>query len=81
MLGKEYALLQLGRFRRTGELHQWMYDRVSLRSLLREAGFVDFRCVTSTQSAIPNWIDYHLDTTPDGAVCKPDSLFVEAGKP
>ena len=78
LLGKEYPLLEIGRFRRAGEVHHWMYDRVSLRELLREAGFVHFRCVGPTQSAIADWSAYHLDTTPDGAVCKPDSLFVEA---
>lgn len=77
LLGKEYALLQLGRFRRGGEVHHWMYDRVSLRDLLTQAGFERFRCVGPMESAIPSWNDYHLDTTPDGAVCKPDSLFVE----
>lgn len=78
LLGKEYALLEVGRFRRGGEVHHWMYDRVSLRELLREAGLTRFRCVGPTASAIPNWSEYHLDTTPDGEVCKPDSLFVEA---
>jgi predicted SAM-dependent methyltransferase len=78
LLGKEYALLQLGRFRRGGEIHHWMYDRVSLRDLLRQAGFEHFRCTGPAESAIPNWTDYHLDMAPDGAVCKPDSLFVEA---
>jgi predicted SAM-dependent methyltransferase len=78
LLGKEYPLLQIGRFRRAGEVHHWMYDRVSLRGLLSEAGFVHFRCVGPLESAVPDWGAYHLDTTSDGAVCKPDSLFVEA---
>ena len=81
LLGKEYALLQLGRFRRAGEVHHWMYDRVSLHETLTQTGFDSFRCVGPMESAIPNWIDYCLDVTPDGAVCKPDSLFVEADKP
>lgn len=81
LLGTEYSLLQIGRFRRSGEVHHWMYDRVALRELLIEAGFVDFRCVEPKESAIPNWADYHLDTSPDGAVRKPDSLYVEATKP
>ena len=80
LLGKEYAPLQLGRFRRGGEVHHWMYDRMSLRELLTAAGFVNFRCVGPAESAIPNLTDYHLDVTPDGAVRKPDSLFVEASK-
>lgn len=78
LLGKEYPLLEIGRFRRAGEVHHWMYDRVSLRALLQEAGFIHFRCVGPTESAVPDWNAYELDTTADGAVCKPDSLFVEA---
>jgi predicted SAM-dependent methyltransferase len=78
LLGPEYALLQLGRFRRSGEVYHWMYDRVSLRELLRQAGFEQFRCVGPMESDIPRWNDYHLDTTPDGSVCRPDSLFGEA---
>jgi SAM-dependent methyltransferase len=81
LLGNEYSLLQLGRFRRAGEVHHWMYDRVSLRELLKQAGFEHFHCVGPMESDIPNWPDYHLDTTPDGVVCKPDSLFVEAERP
>jgi predicted SAM-dependent methyltransferase len=77
LLGPEYAVLQMGRFRRTGEVHHWMYDRVSLRQLLTDAGLVHFRCVGPTESAIPGWASYHLDVTPDGEVRKPDSLFVE----
>jgi predicted SAM-dependent methyltransferase len=78
LLGPEYALLQLGRFRRGGEVHHWMHDRVSLRELLTQAGFVYFRCVGPMESDIPRWNDYHLDTTPAGDVSRPDSLFVEA---
>lgn len=81
LLGKDYALLQLGRFRRAGEVHHWMYDRVSLRELLSAAGFVHFRCVGPMESDIPDWSDYHLDTTADGEVRHPDSLIVEAERP
>jgi predicted SAM-dependent methyltransferase len=81
LLGPEYPLLQIGRFRRAGEVHHWMYDRVSLRALLKDAGFTYFRCVGPMESAIPGWNAYHLDTTHAGDVCKPDSLFVEADAP
>ena len=78
LLGSDYSLLQLGRFRRAGEVHHWMYDRVSLRDLVTQAGFENFRCVGPIESAIPNWNEYHLDVSSDGTLCKPDSLFVEA---
>ncbi len=81
LLGAEYDLLQIGRFRRIGEVHHWMYDRVSLREFLTSAGLVNVRCVSAMESAIPNWSAYQLDATADGAACKPDSLFVEASGP
>jgi predicted SAM-dependent methyltransferase len=80
-LGPEYELLQLGRFRRGGEVHHCMYDRVSLHALLTDAGFTAFRCVAAEESAIAGWSDYHLDTLPDGRQAKPDSLYVEVHKP
>jgi len=81
LLGDEYQLLEVGRFRKAAEVHHWMYDRVSLRELLTQAGFVNFRTVGPAESAIPDWSDYHLDTTPAGGACKPDSLYVEAERP
>jgi SAM-dependent methyltransferase len=72
--------LQVGRFRRQGEIHQWMYDSYSLARLLGEAGFFEARQCTATLSRIPNWTAYGLDSEPDGTTYKPDSLFMEAIK-
>lgn len=71
---------RLGRFRMSGEVHQWMYDRYSLRRLLLETGFSDFRVRTAFESYIPDWSRYHLDHQ-DGKVIKPESIFVEARRP
>ena len=57
-----------------------MYDRYSLARSLTEAGFGRARPVGPTESRIPGWADYRLDTEPDGTVYKPDSLFMEASK-
>jgi len=81
LLGPEYALLQLGRFRDGGEIHQWMYDRYSLAKVLAEAGFADAQPAGATESRIPRWAGFELDTETDGTVCKPDSLFMEAVRP
>ena len=70
--------LEIGRFRLAGEAHQWMYDRFSLARLMLTAGFQDPIQQTATQSQIPNWPSFNLDTLPDGTVVKPDSLFMEA---
>jgi SAM-dependent methyltransferase len=81
LLGKEYDLLQRARFRHGGELHHWMYDRVSLRELLTAAGFERFGLVTARESSIPGWADDQLDMLPDAVPAKPDSLYAEAVRP
>jgi predicted SAM-dependent methyltransferase len=67
-------------FRRSGEVHQWMYDRVSLKRLLEAHGFEQVRRCSATESRIPNFASYELDAE-NGEIRKPDSLFVEAAKP
>lgn len=81
VLGKEFETLELGRFRKSGEIHQWMYDRFSLKRLLEQSGFVDVIQRTATESYVSDWSRFNLDTEPDGSVYKPDSLFMEAIKP
>lgn len=82
ILGKEdYKALLLGRFRLGGEVHLWMYDRFSLSRLLIQAGFNNPVERGPSESAIPNWSNYNLDTEPEGTVNKPDSFFMEAVKP
>jgi SAM-dependent methyltransferase len=77
---EDYRALEIGRFRSTGEIHQWMYDRYSLGRILKRAGFQNPKTVRANESQISGWSEYHLDTEPDGTVCKPDSLFMEAIK-
>lgn len=69
-----------GVFRNSGEIHRWMYDRVSLRHLLEQIGFVEITVCSADQSRIPNFAHYSLDMV-EGTVRKPDSLFMEAMKP
>lgn len=66
-----------GVFRNSGEIHQWMYDRYSLERSLKRAGFVEVRVVSATESLIPAFGSFELDTFA-GRVRKPDSLFLEA---
>lgn len=68
-------------FRKTGEVHRWMYDRFSLARLLSQAGFHDPTVRGALDSRIPEFASYNLDTDENGAVRKPDSLFMEAVKP
>lgn len=67
-------------FRQSGEVHRWMYDRVSLSRVLEEAGFQAMTVATAISSRIARFADYELDSV-GGRVRKPDSLFVEAVKP
>jgi predicted SAM-dependent methyltransferase len=67
-----------GMFRRSGELHKWMYDRYSLADALKNAGFAGAKQCEASESRIPQWLSFHLDTEPDGRTYKPDSLFMEA---
>lgn len=78
---KDYRALQIGRFRQSGEVHQWMYDRFSLALLLKECGFEQIVQRSATESYIPNWSSFNLDTEVDGSIYKPDSLYMEAIKP
>lgn len=75
-----YQALKEVLFRRSGEVHQWMYDRVSLQRLLEAHGFVEVRRCSATDSRIPNFATYELDAV-GGKVRKPDSLFMEATRP
>jgi len=81
LLGANFEILRLGRFRMSGEVHQWMYDRCSLKMLLEQAGFCEIRTYSALESRIRNWSQYCLDTDVDGSVYKPDSLYMEAAKP
>ena len=79
--GKESAkAFDIGLFRNSGEVHQWMYDRFSLTKLLGECGFVNIKICQAHESSIPDFNSYGLDII-DGKVRKPDSLFIEACKP
>lgn len=82
MLGeRNFRALEIGRFRLSGEIHQWMYDRFSLSQLMIDSGFASPVPRTAAVSGIPDWNLYHLDTSSAGVPHKPDLIFVEALKP
>jgi SAM-dependent methyltransferase len=73
--------MQIGKFRLSGEVHQWLYDRASLGRLLRASGFCDPVVRGASESAVAGWSGYCLDTTASGTVVKPDSMYMEARRP
>lgn len=76
---KQINYYNIGKFRQGGEIHQWMYDSYSLKTLLESCGFKDVVVKTAFDSSIPNWNSYNLDSK-DGIVYAPKSLFIEARK-
>ncbi len=82
LLGREgIRAYDLGRFRLSGEVHYWMYDRFGLGRSLERVGFLSPRKVEPAESAVPRWTNFNLDTERDGSIYKPDSLYMEAVKP
>lgn len=77
----ELDALEIGQFRQSGEVHQWMYDHYSLSGLLAKCGLQEITKRTAHESYIPDWTNFNLDTKPDGSVYKPDSLYMESIKP
>jgi len=71
---------QIGKFRLSGEIHQWMYDRFSLTRLLQTSGFNSTIIRKADESYIPGWKNFLLDTETDGSAYKPDSIFIEGIK-
>lgn len=75
-----YRFWAEGRFRQSGEIHQWMYDEFSLSRLLAQTGFRQIIRTTADQSQLSQWSSYHLDADADGRVYKADSLYLEGSK-
>jgi hypothetical protein len=74
------AAYREGRFRQSGEVHRWMYDRISLAALLEEVGFADARVCGAGESRITGFDSYQLDRDETQVARKPDSLYLEAVK-
>ena len=71
----------LGDARRRGETHQWMYDRINLKTILiDQLGYKEVQIQEYDTSFIPNWNEYGLDVDVRGIQYKPVSLYLEAIK-
>ncbi len=76
---KEREYMRIGRYRKSGEVHYWLYDRYSLAVLLRNSGFKDIILMNPYGSNIPEWGKYELDVKNE-EIYDPTSLFMEARK-
>jgi predicted SAM-dependent methyltransferase len=77
IVGEAYVI---GRFRLSGEIHQWMYDRFSLQRLLINTGFSNAEIKSPYESSVPDWQRYELDSN-DNVIHAPNALYIEARKP
>ncbi len=80
VLGTEYEMLRVGRFRCSGEVHRTMYDDYSLGRVLEANGFSDVRSRPYDESEIPGWERYGLDANADGSRGGEASLYLEGRK-
>jgi len=79
LLKDDLKHLETGKFRAGGEIHNWMYDRFSLRLLLENCGFKEVSFKNYNDSSIENWNLYGLDML-DEQERRPNSLYAEAVK-
>lgn len=73
--------LLLGDARARGETHRWMWDRVNVRAVLNDAGFIDITVRSWNTSAIEDWAEMRLERDSNGGEYKPMSLYIECRKP
>ena len=69
-----------GNTAKAGEIHRWMYDRFTLKELLRSVGFRDIRVESCSTGRIQGWETLRLDTSEDGSAYSRNSIYVEAVK-
>jgi predicted SAM-dependent methyltransferase len=68
-------------FHKIGELHKWMYDDLSITTLLKETGFSSVKIISNPlESRISNWEKYSFLDCENNLLRKPDSLIIEASK-
>ncbi len=76
---EEFKKFEIGNFRLAGEIHYWLYDKLSLKELLQKNDFKNVIKTTSSSSRIPDWPTFELDEK-NGVPYDPKSLFMEATK-
>jgi len=67
---------------RTGEVHKWMYNRLTLKLLVENYRFINFFVNEFNVSGIEYWGKYNLDKSIYGNFPrKPESIYIECKKP
>jgi SAM-dependent methyltransferase len=78
---RDGALSFVPDFRNSGETNKWLYDHLSVTTLLAATGFLHVRRQTYKTSDIPDWEKFDLDRSTCGDYPIEPSLYVEARKP
>lgn len=85
MLFAAWRKLLLGnaefRLKRWQERETWVYDQVSMRKLLENAGAKHVKLLDYKTSEIPDWSNYDFDQSIHGDYAFEPSVFIEARKP
>jgi hypothetical protein len=55
-----------------------MYDEYGLIKLLSPCGFNEVRRCAADESRVGGFVQFGLDTPPDGGAYRPDSFYMEA---
>lgn len=77
---RDWKNLQVGRARNAGEVHKWMYDRITLGYLLKKTGFSQISVRSSAESGWSYWPVQNLDQDDKGMAVHANSLYIEAVK-
>ncbi len=77
---KDWKNLQAGRARNAGEVHKWMYDRITLGELLKKLGFNKSIIRTGDESGWEVWSSQNLDMIEGGGAVHANSFYLEALK-
>jgi predicted SAM-dependent methyltransferase len=77
---RDWKNLQVGRARNAGEVHKWMYDRITLGELLKKTGFSQSSVRSSAGSGWPLWPRQNLDQDEKGMAVHANSFYIEAVK-
>ena len=77
---KDWKNLQVGRARNAGEVHKWMYDRITLGELLKKTRFSQISVRSSAGSGWPLWPRQNLDQDEKGMAVHANSFYIEAVK-
>ena len=77
---KHIEFYRIGKFRMSGQIHYWFYDKFDLSKLLVNNGFVDVEVKAHGKSKISDWHHYELEPRSSRSTYPLNHLIIEARK-